>query len=78
MRTRPPEAITGTGEDELAPFADLRIRLDEHRHAEKLEAIDRRGRFAYLESAEERSQTTEGRPLTAYELKRVAKRYPEG
>ena len=50
---------------------DLRIRLDE-----RLAEIDRRGRAAYLEGAEERSRTVEGRPLTAYELKRVTKAIP--
>ena len=73
-----PETITGTGEDELAAMTDLRIRLDERRRAEKLAEIDRRGRAAFLEGAEERSRTVEGRPLTADELERVTKRYPEG
>ena len=73
-----PETITGTGEDELAVMIDLAIRLDERRRDGKLADIDRRGRLAYLEGAEERSQTAEGRPLTAYELVRVTKRYPEG
>ena len=71
-----PETITGTGEDELAAMIDLRIRLDERRRDEKLAEIDRRGRAAFVEGAEERSRTVEGRPLTAYELERVTKRYP--
>ena len=70
--------ITGTGEDELAAMTDLRIRLDERHRADKLAEIDGRGRAAYLEGAEERSRTVEGRPLSAYELKRVTRRYPEG
>ena len=53
------------------------IRLDERRRDEKLAEIDRRGRAAFLEGAEERSRTVEGRPLTAYELERVTKRYPQ-
>ena len=77
-RGKMPETITGTGEDELAAMIDLRIRLDERRRDEKLAEIDRRGRAAFLEGAEERSRTFEGRPLTAYELERVTKRYPEG
>ena len=62
-RGKMPRTITGTGEDELAAMTDLRIRLDERRHAAKLEAIDRRGRAAFLEGAEARSQAAEGRPL---------------
>ena len=57
-------------------MTDLRIRLDERRRAAKLEAIDRRGRLAYLEGAEAQSQAGEGRPLTADELERITKRYP--
>ena len=56
---------------------DLRIRLDERRRADKLAEIDQRGRAAYLEGAEAQSQAAEGRPLTADELERVTKRYPE-
>ena len=58
-------------------MTDLRIRLGERRRDEKLADIDRRGRAAYLEGAEERSRTVEGRPLTADELARVTRRYPE-
>ena len=72
------EAISGTGLDELAAMVDLRIRLDKRFRADKLAEIDRRGRGAFLEGAEERSRAGEGRPLTAYELVRVTKRYPEG
>ena len=75
-RGKYPETITGTGEDELAAMIDLRIRLDERRRAAKLEAIDRRGRLAYLDGAEAQSQAGEGRPLTGDELERVTKRYP--
>ena len=74
-RGKHPERIIGTGEDELAAMTDLAIRLDERRD-EKLDEIDRRGRAAYLDGAEERSRTVEGRPLTAFELERVTKRYP--
>ena len=70
-----PETITGTGLDELAAMIDLRIRLDERRRDAKLADIDRRGRAAFLAGAEERSRTVEGRPMTAYEPKRVTKRY---
>ena len=55
---------------------DLAIRLDERQRAEKLDAIDRRGRAAFLEGAEAQSQAVEGRPLTVDELERVTKRYP--
>ena len=74
-RGKHPETITGTGEEELAAMTDLAIRLDERQRAEKLDAIDRRGRAAFLDGAEEQSQTVEGRPLTAEELERVTKRY---
>ena len=76
-----PETITGTGEDELAAMIDLAIRLDERRRAEKLAEIDRRSRAAFLEGAEDRSRTLEGRPLTGIraeardEAIRVTKRY---
>ena len=65
-RGRYPETITGTGEDELAAMIDLRIRLDERRRDAKLAEIDRRGRAPFLEGAEERSRTVQGR-LTAYD-----------
>ena len=61
-RGKAPETITGTGEDELAAMTDLAIRLDERRRAEKLVDIDRGGRAAFVEGAEERSRTIEGRP----------------
>ena len=75
-RGKTPERITGTGLDELAAMIDLRFRLDKRQRGENIAEIDRRGRAAYLEGAEERSRTVEGRPLTAYELERVTKRYP--
>ena len=59
-------------------MVDLRIRLDERRRAATLADIDRRGRLAYVEGAEAQSQAAAGRPLTADELERVTKRYPEG
>jgi len=68
--------VTGRGVEELAAFADLRILLEERGRAERLEAIDRRERAAFLDGAEERSQTVEGRPLTDHELERVTRRYP--
>ena len=77
-RGKHPERITGIGYDELAAMIDRRIRLDERRRDEKLAEIDRRGRAAFLDGAEERSRTVEGQPLTAFELERVTKRYPEG
>ena len=58
-------------------MTDLRIRLDERHRDDKLAEIDRRGRAAFLDGAEERSRTVEGRPLTADELERVTKRYPD-
>ena len=75
-RGKYPETITGTGEDELAAMIDLRIRLDDRQRDDKLADIDRRGRAAFLDGAEERSGAVEGRPLTADELERVTKRYP--
>jgi hypothetical protein len=44
-------------------MTDLRIRLDERHRAEKLKAIDQRGRAAFLEGAEAQSHAGEGRPL---------------
>ena len=57
-------------------MTDLRIRLDERHKAERLDDIERRGRAAFLEGAEARSQAVEGRPLSADEQERVTKRYP--
>ena len=73
-----PETVSGTSEDELTAMTYLAIELDERRRAEKLAAIDRSGRAAFLEEAEAQSEATEGRPLTADELERVTRRYPEG
>ena len=73
---RAPKTISGIGEDDVAALTDLCIRLDERRRVDKLEAIDRRGRVAFLEGADVQSQTAEGRPLTADELERVTRRYP--
>ena len=65
-RGKTPESITGTGLDELAAVIDIRIRLEERRRPDQI--AEKRGRAAFLEGAEERSRTVEGRPLTAYEL----------
>jgi hypothetical protein len=75
-RGKYPETITGIGEDEIAAMTDVRILLDERRRAEKLEETELRGRAAFLEGAEGRSQVVEGRPLTTDELERVIRRYP--
>ena len=58
-RGKVPETLTGRGEDELAAFADLRMQLDERQRPEKLEAIERRGRAAFLEGAEAQSQAAD-------------------
>jgi hypothetical protein len=57
-----PETITGTGEDELAAYAELRIQLDERRTAARMDDIERRARAAFLEGAEIRSRTVEADP----------------
>ena len=57
---------------------DLAIRLDERRRDEKLAEIDRRGRAEPSSSTGSGAGSRRGRPLTAYELVRVTKRYPEG
>jgi hypothetical protein len=75
-RGKYPETIAGTGEDELAAMIDLRLRLDERQRAERLDAIDRRGRAAFLEGAEAQSMSAQGRLLTVEEQRRVMKRYP--
>jgi hypothetical protein len=62
-RSRPPDTVTGHGEDETAATADLRDRLDERTRPDRLAAIDKRRRAAP--------------PLTADELQRVTKRYAE-
>ena len=76
-RGKAPETITGTGADELSAMADLALRLDERRRAARLEAIERRGRLAYLAGAEQQSQRSADRPLSGDELERVLRRYPE-
>ena len=58
-------------------MTDLAVRLGARRRVDELEEIDRRGRAAFLEGAEERSQAAEGRPLTADELDRVLCRHPD-
>ena len=55
---------------------DLRIRLEERSRPDQLAEIDRHGRAAFLEGAEEQSQAAEGRPLAADELERITRRYP--
>jgi hypothetical protein len=77
-RSRPPETLTGRGEDELAAMAKLRILLHERRRAEKLEAIERRGRAAFLEGAEAQSRKAEGRPLNGRRAPACHQRYPKG
>lgn len=67
---KPPEAVTGTGDDEVGAMTYLVVALDEGRRAEKLEDFERRGRLAFLEGAEAQSQAAEGRPLTADQLDR--------
>ena len=54
---------------------DLRIRLDERRRPDQFAEIDRRGPAEFRDGAEEQSQVSGGRPLTADELERVLKRY---
>lgn len=75
-RGKAPETLRGTGEDELTAMTDLRIQLDERHDDDKLAEIERRGRAAFLEGAEARSEAVEGLPLTTAELERVTKRYP--
>lgn len=58
-------------------MAELRLLLDERQRADRFEGVERRGRAAFLEGAEERSRTVEGRPLTGDELERVTERYPD-
>ena len=57
-------------------MTDLAIRLDERRRAEKLAEIDRRGRLAYLEGAEDQSRSMLRRALTEDELEGVIRRFP--
>jgi hypothetical protein len=75
--SKAPETITGLGLDELSAMIDLALRPDERRRAERVAEIDRRGRLAYLEGAEEQSGDAAGRQLTRDELERGTKRYPE-
>jgi hypothetical protein len=58
-------------------MTELRLLLEERGRAEKLGEIERRGRAAFLEGAEERSGAVEGRSLTVEELERVMRRYPD-
>jgi hypothetical protein len=59
LTAQPPDTITGTGEDELAAMTELCIQLDERRRADKLEAIERRGRGAFLDGDEAQSRAKE-------------------
>lgn len=62
-RGKAPETVSAQGEDEVAAMTYLSIALDERRHAEQLQDLDRRGRLAFVDGAEEESQAAHGRPI---------------
>jgi hypothetical protein len=58
-RGKAPETITGTGEDELAAMADLRILLDERTAPDRAASLEARSRAAFLDGAEAQSREAE-------------------
>jgi hypothetical protein len=75
-RLRPPAAVVGEGEDEMAALTDLVLKLRDLRDVERRMALEAKVRAAYLEGAAEDSQRRPGRPLTREELDRVLRRFP--
>ena len=75
---QPPATITGTGtgEDELAALTDLVLRLREYGHPDRMAALERRMRLAYVSGAEGQSREALGRGLTTEELQGVVRRAP--
>jgi hypothetical protein len=62
-RGKKPETVSAQGEDEVAAMTYLSIALDERHRVEQLQDLDRRGRLAFVDGAEEESQAAQGRPI---------------
>lgn len=75
-RGKPPEFVTGQGEDEPATRTDLVLRLREMARPGQMAELERWMRLSRVAGAEERSQQTLGRGLTTEELARVVRRAP--
>ena len=76
-RRKPPQTVTGTGEDETAALRALddRLRGVPQPNGSRMAERERRIRLAYLEGAEEWSRETTGRGLTEGELEGVVRRF---
>ena len=75
-RLKPPESLTGTGEDELAALTYLVLALREYNKPGQMAELGRKMRLAYYRGAEEGSQRRLGRGLTTEELEGVIRRGP--
>ena len=77
-RGKTPTTVTGRGEDEVAALRHLddQLRGVPQPDGSRMEELNRRLRFAYLDGADERSREGHRRGLTADELERVLRDYP--
>jgi hypothetical protein len=76
-RGKLPQAVTGTGESEIAALCglDRQFRGIAQPDGSQMDALRRRLRLAYVEGAEEWSQSELGRGMTGEELERVTGRF---
>lgn len=75
-RGKVPQAVTGTGEDEIAALHDLDDRLRGRQDSGGyLDALRQRVRLAYVQAAEEWTRDNVGRRMTEDELAGVMERY---
>jgi hypothetical protein len=75
-RLRPPAAIEGHGEDEIAALTDLANQLRDLRDVERRMVLEETGRAAYVQGAEEHSRATLGRQRASYMRSGSARRAP--
>jgi hypothetical protein len=76
-RGKPPQTVTGTGEDETATLRDLDATLGQKpADGSYLEELRQRLRLAYVDGAEEWTRVNVGRSLTGQKLEAVIARMP--
>ena len=73
---KPPDTITGQGEDELAALTYLALKLRELDRADRMADMERRARLAYYRGAQDGSFEATGAPMTSEVQDRVIERYP--
>ena len=76
VRGRPPETVTGEGDDELTALTELVRQLRVLVRPGQMADLERRARQAFLAGAAAQSRQSLDRGLTDEELERVARRYP--